>query len=196
MIPKKTKKANRRAGKNPALEFTNLDSSQELHFQYYLEELKTLGFIEEYFNEPESLLINNKVILAYDKIIELKTKTKVLNVEHILIPEHKYTYDFKIQWNPKVLRHKLSQYFYIDSTLCSHIEIKPDFDFENMTKIFLDRTQPIIFDKYRIYIQLIKIPTIFKLTFTPDRFLLTDVRKTPRSINYKPIINFSQFENS
>lgn len=189
-------KKNNRKKYNPALEFNNLDSSTELHFQYYLDELKNLGFIKEYFIEPETLLLNNKVILAYNKIIELKTKSKVVEVETLLIPEHYYTYDFKIIWDSKILTHKLQQYFYIDSSLTSRIEIKPDVDFSNMTRIFISRTQPIVFDKYNIYVQLIKVPSIFKLTFTPDRYLLTDIRKTLRSINYKPIINFSQFENS
>lgn len=191
----KKKVNNSRKYSNPALEFSDLDSTTELHFQYYLDELKTLGFIEEYINEPESLLINNKVILAYDKIIELKTKTKVVNVETLLIPEHKYTYDFKIKWNPKVLTHKLQKYFFINSALESYIEVKGDMDYSNMTRLFLDRTQPIIFEKYHKYIQLVKVPTIFKLTFTPDRYLLTDIRKTPRSIHFNTI-TFSQFENS
>lgn len=187
-------KKNNRKNYNPALEFNNLDSSTELHFQYYLDELKSLGFIKEYFIEPETLLLNNEVILAYNKIIELKTKTKVVEAETLLIPEHSYKYDFKIIWDDKILTHKLQRYFFIDSFLTSRIEVKPDIDFNNMTRLFSLRTQPMIFDKYQLYIQLIKVPTIFKLTFTPDRYLLTDVKKTLRSIRYKPIINFSQFE--
>jgi len=43
----------------------------------------------------------------------------------------------------------------------------------------------------KVFINLIKLPSIFNKTFTPDRYLMTDKTFKPRKINYgtktKPI---------
>ena len=93
----------------------------------------------------------------------------------------------------------------------SLIDVKPAFDMNNMTRLFTINKKWML-QKYGIFVQKI-IPVketkhyhkvgngkkakpvfshstwsgIFPNTFTPDRYLFTDVSNKPRKINYKPI---------
>ena len=49
-------------------------------------------------------------------------------------------------------------------------------------------------EKYKTYINLFVPPKIFKKTFTPKRYLLTDVSKTKRKINF-PTKSLEEFIN-
>ena len=52
-----------------------------------------------------------------------------------------------------------------------------------MTRLFRV-TQKWMYDKYRLYIELVILPNLFKTTFVPRRYLITDKGKQSRKINF------------
>ena len=62
-------------------------------------------------------------------------------------------------------------------------EVKGSFDYMNMTRIFT-LNQKWLYDKWKLYVQLAVVPGIFKTTFTPSRYLLTDKATTNRKISF------------
>ena len=61
--------------------------------------------------------------------------------------------------------------------LTSYIEVKPDFDFNNMTR-YARIKMNWLFQQTGVFTNLVKVPSVFKNTFTPDRYILTDNNKT------------------
>lgn len=171
------------------------DSDEERWFYYWCVELLEAGYIKEFIHQPQSFRLANEVrhtIVKPMKRVEDKLLSK------ILLEDKVYTPDFKIIWSgvnhfhlPKATllqcslikefisgkiiseREKLSDASY---AFVSYIEIKPDFDQNNMTREF-KINQKWMYQKYGIYINLI-IPTKknkpkinwFQQTFTPEAF--------------------------
>ncbi len=171
-------------------------SNEERYFSLYLDELKLKGIVNDYTNDVPSITLTNGFIKEYIKPMK-KVDDKVLFQE--LLPKRVYTPDFIIEWNPdneytKYFVHTLpdviSKVFTPFITLSDNksiVEIKNDFDQNNMTRLF-QQNQSWIYDKYNIYINLIKLPSLFKKTFTPVRYMLTDKTLQERKLNYKPVL--------
>lgn len=163
----------------------NYDSKEELYFSWWLDELKEAKYIVEWY--PGSTI-------ELSKEVEVGGK-KLLN-------KHGYAFDFSIRWNdsakdvfitsePKKGFFTYNK-FIIDPSLddsgyipFSYIEIKGVFDARNMTRLFVIN-QKWVYDKRRIYVQLVKIPKLFKDTFTPAKYLITDAGKQERKLNFVP----------
>ena len=100
-----------------------------------------------------------------------------------------------IEWAPKannvfVLEinkgtEKITTPFICDDQGISIVETKGEFDRSNMTRLAVNNIK-FLYEKYNIYVNLIKVPAIFKKTFTPDRYLLTDKTMKARTIKYEP----------
>lgn len=146
-------------------------------FEYFLE-LQKKKIIKELISQPKPLVLSPAVPVTV--IEKLKTKEKFISKN--LIQEHIYTADFKIYWENAESPfhrsiHKLDKKFppFIAQVQhgewVSYVEVKATYDANNMTRIFTSRTQPWIFDKYGVYINLVKIPDIFKHTFIPEKIL-------------------------
>ena len=55
--------------------------------------------------------------------------------------------------------------------MTSHIEVKGNYDSNSATRYFSSRTQPWMWEKFQIYVQLCKVPRLFQDTFIPKRIL-------------------------
>ena len=154
----------------------NFDSKEELYFSWWLDELIEAGLCVDYMRGVEFEL-SEPVKRVFEK--KLKTKTKL--VEKHLLGGHIYTPDFAVSMSLDMGNRcgfycKAGHYF---------VEVKGDYDSNNMTRLFTIN-QKWVYDKYGILVNLVKIPSFFKKTFTPARYLLTDQTMKPRKLKYKP----------
>lgn len=125
-----------------------MDSRHEELFSYWLDDCIELGIVKDWTYETKSYHL-------FDPCREFKLR------------EHIYTPDFIVNWNtipPKVRGVK-----WCLKNNQSIIEIKPSFDKYNMTRLFM-LNQKWMFDKHNIYVQLLKIDTVFKNTFKPKNY--------------------------
>ena len=160
----------------------NFDSKEEKYFYYWLEEIKTLGFIDKIERGDEiAFTLSEKVVDT--RKVQMKTKDK--DVEFSLLQPHVYTPDFRITWNQSAKGKFFSVSNFDDRFLfvansggISYIEIKPAFDAQNMTRLF-GINQKWMMQKFGIFVQKI-IPyktgkkagnCFFKETFIPQQFI-------------------------
>lgn len=173
---------------------TSIDSAGELHFMWFCEELVNNGFIEQFHKSKTYNLFEG---LKNTFIKEMKTKNK--EVEETLLHPHNYTPDWEIIWENKAkniffteLGEKKEKAFIsqiinpiIFSELCynnSIIEIKPSYDFQNMSRLSVINVKWMM-DKYNLFINQIQTDKLFKSTFTPKRYIKTDSGMANRTIN-------------
>ncbi len=173
----------------------NFDSKEELYFSWYLEELQEAGYIDNWA-EAKTYQLGEKIVNTYTEQLKTKTKEK----EQTILNGCEYTPDFQINWNEKAknifidiwnIKHikknldLLLAYETIDKIdRYTIIEIKPNFDQNNMTRLNgINRKW--MYQKYGIFVNLVKVPDIFKDTFTPKKYLLTDTGKQNRIIHFK-----------
>lgn len=170
------------------------DSKDELYFSWWCEELKERGIIEN-FTRCESYELNNGLIGNYTFKKVLKTKTVNVEKKQTLIPIKVYTPDFKIVWNIELSNKfqesllnihgiELTKPFIVQGYDTSIVEIKPQFDQNNMTRLF-KTNQAIMWDKHNIYVNMIVYQKLFEDTFTPTRFLLTTKTLKARKIEWE-----------
>jgi hypothetical protein len=152
------------------------DSKEELYFTWWLDDLIKAGLIEKY-ERAESFQLSSPVKVKVAK--QLKTKVKM--VERHLLDGHLYTPDFVVKFDRDFAK-KCKLWGF--SGLCI-IEIKADYDKDNMTRLFRIN-QKWVWKDYGVLVNLVKIPSFFKKTFTPKRYLLTDKTMKPRRLGYKP----------
>lgn len=170
------------------------DSDEELYFSWWLDELKETGYVHSYESQPESYVLTPPVFYEYDK--HLKTKTNV--VVKKLLQEHIYTADAQIWWYEKARglffnivadRVDLRKVPFIASNMhTSIVEIKAGFSKYNMGRTF-SLNQKWMMQTHGIYVNKIIISNktgLFKDTFTPARYLLTDKTNKPRKLYYTP----------
>jgi len=167
------------------------DSDEEWYFSFYLDELYEAGYISEYELYPDSYILSDAVFYEYEK--QLKTKTKMIVKK--LMREHIYSPDFRIIWADKARgvffdsiygqTNLLKVPFITISDNISIVEIKPVFDQNNMTRLFITN-QKWMYHKLGIYVQKIVPVKLFEQTFTPKRYLLTDKSGKPRKLKYQP----------
>jgi len=174
------------------------DSPEEAYTSWYLDELGNAGYISEYAFQPESFSLFAKCTYQYSK--QLKTKKKILEVA--ILQEHLYTPDFRVLWSDRVMGvlfknienvglNKGAPFWameppiYDNELLFESIwEVKPLFDRNNMTRLFTIN-QKWMYSKYGIYVQKIIPQKLFKYTFTPKKYLLTDMGKQKRKIIFE-----------
>jgi hypothetical protein len=162
------------------------DSKEEFYFSLYLDELVDAGYVLEYELHPKPFLLSGKSTVTVTK--QLKTKVKLL--EKTFLQEHIYTPDYLVMWAESAKGLFFSEIkggapFWLSSTFnSSYIEVKPTFSRYNMQRVF-SLNQKWCFNKHGEYVNLIKPCELFKKTFTPIRYLTTDISGKPRKINYK-----------
>ncbi|MCK9429307.1 MAG: hypothetical protein M0R17_04835 [Candidatus Omnitrophica bacterium] len=147
-------------------------STEETWMKIYFEELQEKGFIKSLEYQPEPFILSDKVEIPFME--QLKTKTKISN--KTLISKHIYTMDYLITWDGPNKFHKdiKSDYFekwplFFSDSNRSCVEVKNIWDNNNMKRLFTTRTQPFIFEKYNIFVNLVEIPKIFELSFIPKK---------------------------
>jgi len=178
----------------PKIEYNGIefDSEEERLFYLYLEELKVNGYVRDFTFHADSFTLSEKLTYEWLK----KMKTKNTKMESTLLQPHSYVPDFKVLWNSKSLgifyenifngKTKLDSVPFINNIdkngkdLGSFIEIKPSFDFQNMTRLSIINIKW-VFSKHNILIQKItpvaKNKCLFKDTFVPEKALLTKTKK-------------------
>lgn len=177
-------------------------SNEELHFSWYLDELKAKGYIDEWKKNEQSFELTKGLSLKY--VVPMKKVANKTKEQTILHPSI-YTHDFSIYWNKKAIGlfitdidvvsdNKLTTPF-ISHGLISYIETKAEFDRGNMTRLAINNIK-FVYEKFHIYINIIKVPKIFEKTFTPDRYLMTDKTFKPRTIRYKNVKTIREFIKS
>jgi len=180
----------------------NFQSDVEWYFSWWLSDLQKEGVINNWYYESNSFTLSESC--TYPVLKKMKTKEKI--VLHELIKDHIYTPDFLVEWNEecngKVWRlieditcEKKAKYFAVRSQKnnkpYTFFEVKGDFDKNNMTRLFT-LNQKWLYSKYGVYVTLAKIPTLFKQTFVPERYFVTDKTMQERIINF-PKMRVKQF---
>lgn len=170
-------------------------SDEEEMFSWWLDELCKHNFVESYTYEPEPIHLSIKV----ERKVEIPLKTKIKDDTQFVLHPHKYTFDFLIQWREEALNRfvtifestkKNNTSLYCDRNLQSYIEIKPGFDYKNMTREVMINIKW-VYDKHGIYINLVKPPVFFKDSFTPMKLLFTKTGK-PKKLKHK-ILTIQEF---
>lgn len=172
------------------------ESDEEKYILWWLWELFEAGYIYS-IERSESFELSDKKTTQYIKTIQLKKGPKHELKEHLLIREHIYTPDYKITfisknnpftWNKESGKDFLKPFFNTTFDEMSHpivyLEIKPSFDRGNMERLF-KVSQKWTFDKYNIFINLIKPKELFEKTFTPTAYLTTEHTHKNKKINFK-----------
>lgn len=151
-------------------------SKEEMHIKWWLDELKEEGFVNEFTFDTKPYELSEPLIINNIRILESKI----------------YTYDVYVLFNEK------SEGYFITSDMKKrkkipfinmgdnqvHIEVKGSYNHYNMIREFRIK-QKWLYQKYKILVQLAQIPLLFKKTFVPQRYLLTDKTKVKRKINFK-----------
>lgn len=168
------------------------ESNEELWFLMWAFELKEIGYIEN-IERAESFKLTDSLVREYTKII----RKRVVIRQEVLLNGSSYTPEFKIKWKlleaNKMLNHvdaspivyKPNSLLILTKNTISYIEVKANFDNNNMTRIFQQHTQKQMWDKHNIYVNLIKIPSLFKETFTPKEYLITPKTKQVKKVNFE-----------
>lgn len=189
----------------------NIDSDEELWFSWWLDELVGAGYVIDY-TDAKTYLLSEKLDYQY---LDIK-KTKNTLKEQSLMQQHVYTPDFEIKWakkaldifiNPPItaleltdnsilcrntLLNKLNKNLFIKSGDSMLVEIKGGYSkFGGLKENAINRKW--LFSRYSLYVNLVKVPDIFKNTFTPNKFLLTPTGKQ-RLIHFK-IKTLNEFIN-
>ena len=177
------------------IQYDNDLSPSENLFVWWLEDLKNYGFLEEYVFEPPSWTIYDTV--EFDTLKPMKrVPDKVLT--KTLFQKHEYTCDFELKFTDKGIEYflgfikKNGDEFYMDYEDLSKplkgmefdkhtfIEIKPDnHDYQNKTQ-FVSNTIKSIWNKFNVFVNLIKPEALFKKTFYPSRYFYNDTGKDYR----------------
>lgn len=157
----------------------HFDSDEEVFVAMWLQELQEVNFIKKWLRTKEAIKVTEGFKIPYTKITKLKTKIKKEKKEHTVLRPSEYTTDFEVYWtfdgwdkfiNPTDVNNIL---FSPDKFLYASyynkpmlIEVKPSFDQNNMTREF-KLNQKFLWDKYKIFVNLVEPLDLFKKTFLP-----------------------------
>lgn len=194
--------------KKPVKDYNGIEyeSDEELMTLLWMEELQDRGYIERIERAPTHIL-SEAMENRYEEIVQMKTKSKSTWKKQVLLHAHEYTAEFQVLWKPKAVNTKLLWKSYKDINEKKdsvfiyqqgadgpiiYIEVKPSWDAQNMERLF-KINQKWMWDKYRIFVNLIKPHKLFAETFTPKRWLTTPTGKQ-RAINW-PIKSIEQYLN-
>lgn len=175
------------------------DSDEELYFAYWLVELEKVGFIESWFRHISPIPVTAGLPHEWTKVTELKTKTKKELKKQWILEPSEYTPDFDVTWTPEaqdILFQRLEDDTRITAPFIAHrfqstVEIKASFDRHNMTRSFINN-QKFLWDKYRIFVNLIKLEDLFNKTFTPQARLYKK-NGEPRKITKWTVRTLSEY---
>lgn len=165
-----------------------------------MEDLKRQGYIRKW----EKIEKSQNYILTKPAKREflVPRKTKEDKVEsRVLLNSLTYTPDFRIYWLPKALGifvHKLQGKdkkvgrFLCSNKLISVVEIKADHDYKNMTVAVIPKIK-MLWAVHGVYTDLVKVPKLFRDTFTPSRYRRTDQLKQLRRIKYPNPLSLKEY---
>lgn len=157
---------------------THFDSDEEVFFAHWCEELKNHPneyiLAWEKIKEPMAMTDGLKVTYQEEKV--MKTKTKIVTKTKELLKASEYTPDFRILFGPGPFLSLIHDFFnpkalfYTNKFPEAIIEVKPDWDMQNMTRLY-KLNQKFIWDKYDTFVNLVHVEDLFKATFVPAESL-------------------------
>lgn len=168
-----------------------VDSGEEVMMLMYIEELIEHRYAEKVERSP-SFNLSCKLKNEYEEVVEMKTKTKTVQKSQILLEDHIYTPEFVVIWLSKgkdtfvdtmvnLITKKFTKPFIGGNA--TYFEVKPEFDKNNMIRLF-KINQKWMWDRYKIYVNLVQPHKLFEQTFTPKAWLKTPTGKD-RVIHWK-----------
>ena len=178
------------------LEQTYFDSPEEFYFAHWIQELKENHLVHDWQHNHCTYKLTDGLVHTWTELQQLKTKTKTLNKTQIFLRPSEYTPDFLIYWSiagQDVLFNHFAQTKKLDApfiasceegTFYSIVEVKPDFDRNNMTRLFVNN-QKFMWNKHREFVNLIHIKELFESTFTPAAYMYTPTGKV-RKLGWNP----------
>lgn len=157
------------------------DSDEEKYFLMWAFELKKQGLISGISRANDFTLFDG-LYETKEVVKKLKTKTSVKNVQKTVLAPTIYTPDFVITWTD-------SEIFFRDMSAgkgdrVSVVEVKPDFDEHNMTRLAIDKCKW-LWQVQEIFVNICKMPSFFKETFTPVEYLVTNKTKQARKVKWE-----------
>lgn len=155
-------------------------SKEEEYFSWYLDELKEAGFVSEYWYEPSSFILSEKITKEKEIIKQLKTKQNREVKVSTILDKHIYTPDFKIQFN--VIPWFLESNDFIQNNIW-WVDVKGTFNRHGGDRVFPINAKW-TYQKYGILVEKIIPSKLFKETFTPILYLKTDKGKQERKIKW------------
>lgn len=162
-----------------------IDSQGEEDFCIWMEECKSYGLIKDY-RRGKSYLLSD--VLHNNYVEQLKTKSRPKS--QVILFGHGYNLDFEIEWTEdgkkffcNTFGEKFTKMFICDESNISYIETKPPFDFNNMTRLATLNIKW-LWDKYKIFCQIVMNDDLFKKTFVPKQ-LLNYKNGKPKKFKYK-----------
>lgn len=184
-------------------ENNNIDSIDETYFEWWLQELKDNGYVESY-HRAKSLTISDNIVANYT--VKNKNKSNIIS-KNVLQPIV-YTPDYVIVWTDKangiffidlygssqidkekdkpMLYHKIwAQQF--GNKYVSIVDVKPSVN-QKFVKFTSSHTfvvkQALLYKTLCIFVDKIKVISLMKSTFTPNRYLRSDKNTTVRKIKF------------
>lgn len=167
-----------------------VDSQEEVMIIMFFEELIEAGYVKS-IERAETFSLSERVQNKYTEVVQMKTKAKVVEKNQILLEEHVYTPEFKINWtekalyvlvtnggeyNTKITQPFMGEFHGEDDGITSHIEVKPNFDQNNMTRLF-KINQKWMYQEHSVFVNLVHPHKLFEQTFTPKAWLKTPTGK-------------------
>lgn len=182
------------------------DSNEEVYFQWWLEELKSLGLIIDFKRGFKTEIIPQAWVLQTVPKPLKSNPYRVKLEERELLKSWDYEFDFEIEHNMDMVNVLFSIWGDINTDikacpfvaqrdnddLVSYVDVKPSFmGRNNTTSTKFPLIQKAMFCWHELYINK-TIPLgpkgLFSATFTPERYLYQDRNNKPRRISqWKPI---------
>lgn len=184
------------------------DSRDEIHFEWYCQELKDAGILYDFIYHPETF---NLIPGFYYTAHEQKPRS-VKEHRYTLSGSHGYTPDYLMKWNLDCEhRHTFSKgltdysihnfivpFVHNDNRFFrqfnhTYIDVKPGFNKRSGDAYAFSLLRGLMLEKHNTNVQKVVIEDLFKHTFTPARYLINDLVPTKRKISEWKPITLSQF---
>ena len=190
------------AKEKPTYKGLEFDSVGEMHFYWWLEELKENGYVSDILLQPDPFPMSDRVSMLFTKHLKTKTQVKPFTV----MREHVYTTDFLFVFTDKAkkifhvsfdekssdhTKEELSNLKTTNNGVCL-IEVKPSFDQNNMTRLAV-LNQKWVMEKHGKFINIVIPEKLFEKTFTPTRYLFCDKSKQTRKIKYSNVVTLKEY---
>lgn len=181
------------------------DSLDELGMLQWLFELKNQGFIKS-IKRSMSYLLSDDLTNNFAEPVKKGNSSKPAT--QCLLRGHSYTAEFDICWDWTKAKDKfvwdqnshtkfeklfIGEFNRNHNEIATVIEVKPSFDQNNMERLF-KLNQKWMWDKYKIFVNLVKINDLFPKTFVPKAYLTTPTGR-PRVLKYKARTLFNYINN-
>jgi hypothetical protein len=189
------------------IDINDFDSQEEIYFYWWLEELKAIGLIKSYIYQPKPFQLSESVEVIYEEHLKTKIKRKAQNI----LSGHQYQADFLIYWDEKlhdrlfavltdIPNKSFKKFPFIadirKGRMFSVVDVKGTFNQNDAWRRF-SIDQKWVYQKFDIFVnKIIPAPnskgtpntTLFRKTFIPERYLMTDAGKQRRKIKYEYLL--------